>query len=91
METIKIVDFSEAKQLDDFYKLVSSNVIRIRKEKNISQLKLANAIGHQSPTFVGKAELLVEGKHFNLEHLFKMSIVLNIDISEFCKPVTNNL
>jgi len=91
VETIKIVDFSEAKQLDDFYKLVSSNVIRIRKEKNISQLKLANAIGHQSPTFVGKAELLVEGKHFNLEHLFKMSIVLNIDISEFCKPVTNNL
>ena len=90
METIKIVDFSEAKQLDDFYKLVSSNVVRIRKEKNISQLKLANAIGHQSPTFVGKAELLVEGKHFNLEHLFKMSIVLNIDISEFCKPVTNN-
>lgn len=91
METIKIVDFSEAKQLDDFYKLVSSNVVRIRKEKNISQLKLANAIGHQSPTFVGKAELLVEGKHFNLEHLFKMSIVLNIDISEFCKPITNNL
>ena len=91
METIKIVDFSEAKQLDDFYKLVSSNVVRIRKEKNISQLKLANAIGHQSPTFVGKAELLVEGKHFNLEHLFKMSIVLNIDICEFCKPITNNL
>jgi len=91
VETIKIVDFNESKQLENFYKLVSSNVVRIRKEKNISQLKLANAIGHQSPTFVGKAELLVENKHFNLEHLFKISVVLDIDISEFFKPTIKNL
>ena len=87
MEKIKIVDFTEGEQLEDFYKLVSTNIVRIRKEKSISQLKLANAIGHQSPTFVGKAELLVENKHFNLEHLFKISIVLDIDISEFFKPI----
>ena len=83
---MKIVDFNEDVTLvNEFYRLVSDNVIRIRKEKNISQLKLANAIGHQSPTFLGKAEILAENKHFNLEHLFKISIVLEVDITEFFK------
>lgn len=72
-------------KVNDFYKIVSKNVIKIRKEKKISQLKLANAIGHQNATFLGKAELLVENKHFNLEHLFKISYVLNVDISYFFK------
>ncbi len=87
---MKIVDFDEeVTLLNEFYKLVSSNVIRVRKEKNISQLKLANAIGHQSPTFLGKAEILAENKHFNLEHLFKMSVVLEIDINEFFKTTSS--
>jgi transcriptional regulator with XRE-family HTH domain len=69
--------------LEEFYNKVSLNVIRIRKEKKISQLKLANAIGHGNATFLGKAELLAEGKHFNLEHLYKISTVLEVDIEEF--------
>lgn len=72
-------------ELNKFYKLVSKNVIRVRKEKKISQLKLANAIGHQSPTFLGKAELLAENKHFNLEHLFKIATALDVSIIEFFK------
>jgi len=39
---MKLVDF-ESGALGDFYKIVSRNVIR--KEKKVSQLKLANAIG----------------------------------------------
>ena len=83
---MKLVDF-ESGAIDDFYKLVSKNVVRIRKEKKVSQLKLANAIGHQNATFIGKAKLLVENKHFNLEHLYKISAVLEVDISEFFKSV----
>ena len=83
---MKLVDFENG-ALDDFYKLVSKNVVRIRKEKKVSQLKLANAIGHQNATFIGKAELSVENKHFNLEHLYKISAVLEVDISEFFKSV----
>ena len=79
---MKIIDFDDGR-LEYFYELVSKNVIRIRKEKKISQLKLANAIGHQNATFLGKAELLAENKHFNLEHLYKISTVLEVDISEF--------
>jgi len=81
---MKVIDF-ENENLENFYKLISKNVIRIRKEKNISQLRLANAIGHQNATFLGKAELLAEHKHFNLEHLYKISEVLEIDILEFFK------
>lgn len=81
---IKDIVFDD-NQLHDFYKLVSKNVIRIRKERKISQLKLAIAIGHQNPTFVGKAEILAENKHFNLEHLFKISAVLDVDMQEFFK------
>lgn len=79
---MKIIDFDDG-YLEDFYELVSQNVIRIRKEKKISQLKLANAMGHQNATFLGKAELLAENKHFNLEHLYKISTILEVNISEF--------
>lgn len=82
---MKTVDFEDGR-LETFYKRVSKNVTRVRKEKNISQLKLANAIGHGNATFLGKAELLAENKHFNLEHLYKISVVLDVDISEFFKP-----
>lgn len=78
------IDFSD-EMLLDFYRLVSKNIIRLRKEKRVSQLKLANAIGHQNATFIGKAELLAENKHFNLEHLYKISRVLDIEIEEFFK------
>ena len=66
-----------------FYTIISKNVIRLRKEKNISQLDLATSIGHTSSTFLGKAEILAENKHFNLEHLYKIALVLNVDINEF--------
>jgi len=79
---MKILDFEDG-CLDTFYGIVSKNVIRIRKKKKISQLKLANAMGHQNATFLGKAELLAENKHFNLEHLYKISMILEVDISEF--------
>lgn len=81
---INTVDFENG-CLENFYKIVSRNVVKIRKEKNVSQLKLALAIGHGNATFLGKAELLAENKHFNLEHLYKISVVLNVDISEFFK------
>jgi transcriptional regulator with XRE-family HTH domain len=57
----------------------------LRKEKNVSQLDLATTIGHTSATFLGKAELLAENKHFNLEHIYKIATALDVDICEFFK------
>lgn len=81
---MKIIDFKE-KDLEGFYKIISKNIVRLRKERNISQLKLANAIGHKNATFIGKAELLAEGKHFNLEHIYKISAIFEVNIMEFFK------
>ncbi len=79
METIDI----NTNDMQQFYTIISNNVIKLRKEKSISQLNLATSIGHSSATFFGKAEILAEGKHFNLEHLYKIAIALNVDINEF--------
>lgn len=83
---MKDIDFTD-EMLLNFYGRISKNIIKLRKEKKISQLKLANAIGHQNATFIGKAELLAEGKHFNLEHLYKISLVLDVAICDFFKEV----
>jgi len=81
---LDIKDFSE-EELDTFYKKIGTNVKRIRKEKGITQMQLALAINHNSVGHIGKAELCKYGKHFNLEQLYKIASILEIDISEFFK------
>lgn len=83
MDTLDIND----NDLKSFYEIVSKNVIRIRKNKNVSQLDLATSIGHTSATFLGKAEILAENRHFNMEHIYKIALVLNVDINEFFKGI----
>lgn len=69
-------------EIERFYKLVSSNVKRIRTEKNISQLDLALSIGIKSIAFYSNCENNKNGKHFNLEHVYNISKVLGVDICE---------
>ncbi len=76
----------EKEEIEDLYRLIGKNVKRIREEKGKSQLDLALSIGHSSAGFVGKAEICIHNKHFNIEHLYKISKVLEIDICEFLKP-----
>ena len=79
-----IKDFSE-EELEAFYKKIGENVKRIRKEKGITQMQLALAINHNSVGHIAKAELVKYDKHFNLEQLYKIAFILEIDISEFFK------
>ena len=74
--------FSE-EELSTFYKNIGSNVKRIRKEKNITQMQLALAIDHNSVGHIAKAELCKYDKHFNLEQLYKIARVLDVRISQF--------
>ncbi len=76
----------EKEEIEDLYRLIGKNVKRTREEKGKSQLDLALSIGHSSAGFVGKAEICIHNKHFNIEHLYKISKVLEIDICEFLKP-----
>jgi transcriptional regulator with XRE-family HTH domain len=72
-------------ELEDFYTLIGNNVRKFRKKQNMSQLELAVLIGHRSPAFLANAENNVRKQHFNLEHLFIIARVLNVDINDFCK------
>ena len=62
---------------------VSKNVIKYRKEKNYSQLQLALDIGMTGNAFIARAEQRKDNNHFNIEHLVKISSVLDVEIAKF--------
>lgn len=72
-------------QMSAIYKQIGQNVKSVRKAKNISQLNLALAIGHKAVGTVSMAELGINNKHFNIEHLVKIADVLEVDVCEFFK------
>ncbi len=80
----------EKNEIDELYKIIGKNVKRIREEKGKSQLDLALSIGHSSAGFVGKAEICIHNKHFNIEHLYKISKILEVDMCEFIKLFEEN-
>jgi len=73
-------DFSEK-----LHRKVGKNVKRIRQAKNISQLNLSYAMGYKSVSTISCAEIYHNKIHFNIEHLAKIAILLDVDICEFFK------
>lgn len=70
-----------------FYANVSRNVRYLREQRGISQLELALEIGIKSVAFYSNCENNRYGKHFNLEHLYKLAKALGVPISEFFIPL----
>lgn len=77
-------------KLDDFYKNIGINVKKYRIEKNVSQLELAISIGHKSTSFLSNCENYKNREHFNLEHLYLISDVLDVDICNLIKSEVDN-
>ena len=73
----------------DFLDLISINIIKIRKEKGFSQLKLATEMGYSSASYIGRMEIRKNNEHFNLIQLFKISKILEVPISKFFEPIEN--
>lgn len=73
--------------VENYHKLIGGNVKRLRKEKNISQLKLSHAMGYRSVSTISCAEIYHNKIHFNIEHLVKIAYILDVDISEFFTPI----
>jgi transcriptional regulator with XRE-family HTH domain len=71
-------DFSET-----LYRDIGKNVARVRKSKKVSQLQLSQALGMKSQSMVAQCETYYNKNHFNLEHLAKIALVLDVNISEF--------
>lgn len=70
------------KEILEFYKKVSQRVRNLRESRGISQLDLALEIGIKSVAFYSNCENNRYGKHFNLEHIYKISKALNVGICE---------
>ncbi|MBE0496065.1 MAG: helix-turn-helix transcriptional regulator [Campylobacterales bacterium] len=86
MKLLKIVTSASEEEVAQFYQCVGKNVKRLRKKLGISQLELALLIGHGSAAFLANSENCARGQHFNLEHLFKISKVMEVNMGEFFKP-----
>ena len=76
---------SSADEINLFYRNISKNIKNYRLEKGFTQEKLALDIGIKSIAFYSNCENNKYDKHFNLEHLYKISKSLNIPIEEFFK------
>lgn len=82
--SMKETTITDEKMLE-IYKKIGQNVRDIRTEKGVSQLALAMAIGHKAVGTVSMAEICLNNKHFNIEHLYKIAEVLEVDVCEFFK------
>ena len=71
-----------ANEIQVFYQRVSKNIRQKREAAQMSQLDLALHIGIKSAAFYSNCENLRYGKHFNLEHVYKIAKVLDVDACE---------
>ena len=84
---MKDLSITSKEQLDKFYKTISINIQRLRKENNKPQLDLVLEMGLKSTSFYSKCENSKDKHHFNLEHIYKIAIALNVDICEFFQDI----
>ena len=80
---MKNLSLIKDEDINNFYKIVSENVKRIRNEKNKPQLDLVLEMGLKSTAFYSRCENFKDNHHFNMEHLFKIAIILDVDIRDF--------
>jgi len=80
----ELSDISE-KEINDFYKTISENVKDARNAVKMSQLELSLKLGIKSIAFYSNCENLRYNKHFNLEHIYKISKALDVDMCELIK------
>lgn len=73
------------KEIIDLYKKIGMKVKELRKINNMTQLDLSLEMGYKSVSLVSAAELCSDNKHFNIAHLYKISKILNVELSTFFK------
>lgn len=66
---------------EKLHKQIGNNIKKLRKEKKISQLKLAYAIGYKSVSPISSGEIYYNKIHFNVEQLAKIAYVLEVPLS----------
>ena len=78
-------------EIDNLYKIIGTNVKKYRKTNKFTQMDLAYEMGCKSVSLVSASEPFTNNKHFNIEHLYKISKILDIPISSFFEPIEKDL
>ena len=84
MKDLSIVTDSDLK---NFYQTISHNVKQKRVERKKPQLDLVLEMGMKSTAFYSRCENCKDNHHFNLEHIYKIASVLDIEICELFEGV----
>lgn len=77
-----IEDFTKD-EIDNLHKTIGTNVKKIRQSSNLSQLELSYKMGLKSVSLVSASEPYTNGKHFNIQHLYKIASICNTDLKDF--------
>ena len=77
--------FFSADEIRNFYLQISTNVRKLRENKGISQLDMALSMDIKSVAFYSNCECCRYYKHFNLEHIYKISKILDVEVGEIFK------
>jgi len=81
------INFSNAceEEINEFHKKLSKTIKQKRLEKNMKQLDVALEIGIKSVAFYSNCENLKYGKHFNIEHVYKLAKLFEVKPYELLK------
>ncbi|WP_152633066.1 helix-turn-helix domain-containing protein [Aliarcobacter butzleri] len=71
--------------LKDFYLRVGKNVKNARISKNLTQEELAHLLNFKATSSISNREIFYKNSHFSLSHLYKISLVLDIELSSLIK------
>jgi len=77
-------------QPDIFLTIIVNNVLKERKKRGISQLKIAEMLGFTSPNYVAKIETRKHKVSYNLLHLCKIAEAFGMEVADFI-PTENVL
>lgn len=68
--------------MEEIHKKIGANVAKCRKEAGLSQLDLSLKLGHKSVSILASGERFYHGKHFNINHLFQIANILDIEVCD---------
>ena len=74
-------------EVSNLYKYIGIQVKKARELKGMTQLSLSLEMGYKSVSLVSAAELYTDGKHFNIEHLYKISKILDVNMEYFFREI----
>ena len=73
--------------IERFMDQIVENVKNERIKRGISQLALAQILGHKSPNYVAKIETRKHNVSYNLEHLYKIAQEFGLEVRDLIPQI----